>query len=121
MPLPRGSRAISRSRVCITTRLGLFQSVANDGIGFDTRFIIRHEIVGIVPEQTVDIRRFYETLDVERVRRLQLDGIEFVLGNDDVAILLDLVPFTRSARSMGPVSGSVGVMRTRLFVFGLII
>ena len=57
------------------------------------------EVVGLLEHHRVDLVEVDELLDVDRAARLDRHGVEVLVGEHDVAVLLVLVALRRCARS----------------------
>ena len=100
----------------------VLHGVADDGEGLLAALAVRHDVIGPLVVALVDLLLGHELVDVDRVRALELDGVD-LLGLDlDVLALGELVAAALVApcRRRLPVSSSTICWRRRLPVLRLI-
>jgi hypothetical protein len=66
--------------------------LANDGIGVMPDLAVRDDVIGPHQIQIVDLVARYELVDVDGSRGFQSNVVEFISGNFEVLVLIDLIP-----------------------------
>ncbi len=66
--------------------------LADDAKGFGRELAVRDQEIGVVPIDAVDVGHIDEMLDVDGAGGLELYRVDLLLGDHDVASLVDLIP-----------------------------
>ena len=65
--------------------------LADDAEGLDRQIAVRRQEVWVVPVETIDLGLIDESLDVDGAGGFQPHVLDLLVGDDDVAALLDLI------------------------------